>query len=182
MTLWSNEDSRIAVARRMYAMRLGELLPQRDLNALRGIEGQRMKAVYQQLADHYGVKWTGRRYDRARPEETNTVNMALNHAAVAVRSAAMIAVASTGAIPQLGFIHEASGLAFSLDIADLYRTDVTIPVAFQAARKLADQSREDVERVTRRLAGTTLRKEKVVGQMIDSIKRLLDGDDDSGNS
>ena len=37
--LWGNQRRRISVARHMYALRLGEYLPHRDLDTLRGIEG-----------------------------------------------------------------------------------------------------------------------------------------------
>ncbi|MFB6262623.1 MAG: type I-E CRISPR-associated endonuclease Cas1e [Bradymonadaceae bacterium] len=180
--LWADEEASVAVARKMYAVRLGELLPQRDLNALRGIEGKRVKEVYRRLADEYGVEWEGRRYDRDDPEETDRINQAINHAATAVYAAAGIAVASVGAIPQLGFIHESSGRAFSLDIADLHRDDVTLPVAFEATSRCQDRDDREIESQTRRLAGRRLRDEDVIPQMIDDIKAVLDVDDGGGDA
>ena len=50
------------------------------------------------------------------------------------RGAAAIAVASTATIPQLGFVHEDSGQSFVLDIADLVRHDVMLPIAFGAGQ------------------------------------------------
>lgn len=173
--LWSKEASRLLVARRMYALRLGEVLPERNINVLRGIEGSRVKALYERLAQQYGVQWAGRRYDRQNPEATNAVNQAINHAAVAIRSCAMVAVAVAGAIPQLGFIHEDSGLAFSLDIADLFRDSITLPVAFSAlaARNASNRQNEDLERAVRKQCAQTFRKQKVVSKMIDRIKQLI---------
>lgn len=181
-TLWSDEGTRIAVARKMYAIRLGEALPQRDLDALRGIEGRRVKETYRRLADQFGVEWNGRRYDRSNPEKTDVINQAINHAATAVYAAARVATEAIGAIPQLGFIHESSGRAFALDIADLVRSDVTLPISFRSAKRCVNHDRTDVESVTRRLAGETLRKDDVIPEMIDHIKRVLDVDDDSGNT
>jgi CRISPR-associated protein Cas1 len=175
--LWNGEESRIAVARKMYAMRLGELLPQRDLNALRGIEGTRVKEVYRNLAQQYGVQWNGRRFDRSNPDDNDLINKAINHAAVAMYAAADIAVASVGAIPQLGFIHESSGRAFALDIADLFRADITLPIAFEAARKCQRRDDLEPEPTTRRLAAKRMRRDKVIPTMIDKIKRVLDVDD-----
>ena len=44
MRAWGDaEGSRINVARKMYALRLGEVLPRQNIEALRGIEGARMK-------------------------------------------------------------------------------------------------------------------------------------------
>ena len=73
-------------------------------------------------------------------------NQALNHAASAVEAAAAIAVAATATIPQLGFIHEDAGQSFVLDIADLYRAEVTIPCAFRAAREVAGGLGDDLHR------------------------------------
>jgi CRISPR-associated protein Cas1 len=167
----------------MYRMRLGGELPahMRDIDSLRGVEGARMKQVYQRLAEQYSVEWHGRRYDRNNPESANAVNKAINHAATAVYAAARIAVAVTGTVPQLGFIHESSGHAFALDIADLYRSSTTLPIAFRAAKRQT-QRNGDIEGITRRLAGRTLRKKNVIPQMIDDIKEVLNGDDDRGDA
>ncbi|MEI6987519.1 MAG: type I-E CRISPR-associated endonuclease Cas1e, partial [Rhodospirillaceae bacterium] len=110
--LWADaEDARLSVARRLYAWRLGEVLPHREIEVLRGIEGSRMKETYRLTAEKYGVKWQGRRYDRANPNAADAANQAINHAASAVEAAAAIAVAATATIPQLGFIHEDSANA-----------------------------------------------------------------------
>ncbi|WP_022835504.1 type I-E CRISPR-associated endonuclease Cas1e [Salisaeta longa] len=181
--LWANEDRRIDVARAMYTMRLGGELPpyMRDMDSLRGVEGARMKQVYERLAEQYGVQWQGRRYDRTDPEATNAVNQAINHAAVAVYAAARIAVAVTGTVPQLGFIHESSGYAFALDIADLHRATLTLPVAFRAAKRHRQRGGK-IEGLTRRMTGRMLRQNNVIPEMIDQIKEVLDGDDDRGDA
>ena len=174
--LWADEEARIDVARAMYALRMGGQLPAhaRDLNSLRGIEGARVKRAYQNLAQQYGVAWSGRRYDRHDPEASDLINKAINHAVTAVYAAARIAVAVAGAIPQLGFIHETSGRAFALDIADLFRSSVALPVAFRATKRCQQRPGLDVEATTRKLAGRTLRQEKIIPEMIDRIKELLD--------
>lgn len=180
--LWANPDRRTWVARRMYAWRLGEVLPAEDLNTLRGIEGSRVKKSYQRLAEQFGIQWHGRRYDRSDPEAADLPNQAINHASKAVQAAAMMSVAVSGAIPQLGFIHEASGIAFTLDVADLFRETVTLPIAFGAVRAFQKNSNGNLERLVRQLGGKTFRKEKVISRMIDRIKELLDGDDSSGDA
>ena len=175
--LWADPKERIRVALRMYDRRLGERLPQRDLNAMRGIEGARAKAMYARLAAQYGVEWRGRRYDRDEPEAADFANQAINHAASAVSAAAMVAVATVGAIPQLGFIHEDSGMSFALDIADLFRDSVVLPVAFACARDAHQGHEEPIERRVRRSVATALRKGRVIPAMIDTIKELLGGND-----
>ena len=179
---WSDPARRIEVVRRMYGWRLGEVLPATDLDTLRGIEGARMKATYRRLAEQYGVSWKGRRYDRRRPQDADVANQAINHASSAVQGAALAAVAATGTIPQLGFIHEDSGKAFALDVADLFRDRVLLPVAFRAARKILDDKAGPVERVVRKLAGETFRRDRLVPAMIDRVKELFDADDDRGDA
>lgn len=175
--VWADaEGARLDIARRMYAWRLGEILPHRDIAVLRGIEGARMKETYRLVAARYGVAWSGRRYDRADPMAADLSNQAINHAASAVEAAAAIAVAATGTVPQLGFIHEDSGQSFVLDIADLFRDSVTLPVAFQAVREAGRNSGRPVERITRRLAGATLQREGVIPAMIERIKALFDAE------
>jgi len=172
--LWADPDQRLHVARRMYAWRLGEVLPSAELSVLRGIEGARVKTLYRTLARQFGIRWAGRRYDRNDPEATDRVNQALNHASSAVRAAAMIAVAATATIPQLGFIHEDSGTAFCLDLADLYRESVCLPAAFRAVKQFESNPSEPLERHARRAAGRALREEQVIPAMIDRIKLLFD--------
>jgi CRISPR-associated protein Cas1 len=176
--LWSDEASRLRVARRMYAWRLGEVLPSEDLTVLRGIEGARVKAQYRTLAKQFGINWAGRRYDRDDPEATDRVNQAVNHASAALRAAGMIAVAATAAIPQLGFIHEASSQALCLDIADLYREKVCLPAAFRAVKQLESGEDDSLERCARRAAGRALRDQQVIPAMIDRIKTLFTASDD----
>lgn len=138
--LWGTPRRRIAVARHMYALRLGEVLPHRDLDTLRGIEGSRVKTMYRLSAEKFGIEWKGRHYDRANPEQADFPNQALNHAATAVQAAAAIAVQSLAALPPLGFIHEDSGQSFVLDIADLFRDTLTLQIAFSAAKQAIDGS------------------------------------------
>lgn len=181
--LWSDKNGRRTdVARRMYAWRLGEVLPHSDIAVLRGIEGARMKESYKQLATQYGVDWAGRRYDRSRPQMADAPNQAINHAATAVEAAAMIATAATGTIPQLGFIHEDSAIAFCLDIADLYRDTFTLPLAFAAVRQYERHPERPLERLVRRLAGRTFQQQKLIPLMIDRIKDLFNADDRGGDS
>lgn len=175
MRAWMDHGVRIAIARKMYALRLGEILPHRDLNTLRGVEGARMKRTYRNLAQSYGVPWRGRRYDRNNPLAADIPNQAINHASVAVNAAATVAVYAVGAIPQLGFIHEHSGEAFVLDIADLFRDTILLPSALRSAKAVIDNPTLNIERHTRKTIGKVLRTEQTIPTMIDRIKKLFDG-------
>ncbi len=180
--LWANERTRTQVARRMYAWRLGEVLPSEDLNVLRGIEGARVKTLYRDLARQAGIKWAGRRYDRADPEAADRVNQAINHTSAALRAAAMVAVAATSTIPQLGFIHEDSAGAFCLDIADLFRERVCLPAAFRAVKQFEERGSDPLERYARRAAGRALREMRVIPEMIDRVKALFENGSQASGS
>lgn len=174
---WADPDTRAQIARRMYAWRFQAVLPSHDLDILRGIEGRRARETYKLVAQRFGIAWKGRKYDRADPAAGDLPNQALNHAATAIYAAAGLATAAVGAIPQLGFIHESSGVSFCLDIADLYRDDVTLPLAFQAAKECQRDPSLSVERYVRRLCVTEFRRSDLVASMIDRIKELFDVSD-----
>jgi len=171
--LWANEKARLDVARRMYAFRFGRILPHKEIEVLRGIEGARMKETYRLLAEQYGVPWQGRRYNRQNPTGADIPNQAINHAATFVESAAEIAVTAVGALAPLGFIHEDSSNAFTLDIADLYRAELTVPLAFSVAKRALADPELRLERALRKEAAQQFRKQQVIAGMIDRVKELL---------
>ena len=178
---WADADDRLAVVHRMYHWRLGEDLGVTDLDALRGIEGSRVKTAYKLAAEQHGIRWRGRRYDRSSPESADRPNQAINHASSALQGAAAVAVAATGTIPQLGFIHEGSGIALALDVADLFREQILLPVAFGAVKDLQQQPDQPLERCVRRRAVATFRRKRVVSLMIERIKELFDAHDGGGD-
>ncbi len=179
-TLWADEEMRVRIARRMYAFRFQSAFPHEDISVLRGMEGSRMRETYKILADRYGIDWSGRRYDRQNPTAADLPNQAINHAATFVEAAADIAVAAVGALPPLGFIHEDSSNAFTLDIADLFRTEITIPLAFSVAAKNIPEG--VLERHIRYEAARWFKKHKVIPRMIEKIKELLYVDDSGSNA
>lgn len=179
---WADPQARLDAARRLYAWRFGRVLPHRDIETLRGIEGARMKASYQIVAQRFDIDWHGRRYDRHAPDAADIPNQAINHASTFVEAAADIAVAAVGALPPLGFIHEESSNAFTLDIADLWRVEVTLPLAFGAARAMLDRKCDNLERELRQRAARAFRQEKLIPRMIERIRELLDVDDGRSDS
>lgn len=179
-TLWADEEMRVRIARRMYAFRFQSAFPHEDISVLRGMEGSRMRETYKILADRYGIDWSGRRYDRQNPTAADLPNQAINHAATFVEAAADIAVAAVGALPPLGFIHEDSSNAFTLDIADLFRTEITIPLAFSVAAKNIPEG--VLERHIRYEAARWFKKHKVIPRMIEKIKELLYVDDSGSDA
>jgi len=181
-TLWADEVARLEVARTMYALRFGEPPRHREISMMRGMEGGRLREAYRVVARQYGVEWAGRRYDRQNPEGADLPNQAVNHASTFVEAAAEIAVAAVGALPPLGFIHEESSNAFTLDIADLYRVDTTLPLAFSTVAKIMRTPGKSLEREIRYAAADWFKRHKLIPSMIDRIKEILHVDDRGGDA
>lgn len=173
---WANAKTRMEIARRMYAWRIGRTFRHRDINTLRGIEGARMKETYRLIARNIGIEWRGRQYDRSRPQDADLPNQALNHASSAVEAAAAIAVSATATIPQLGFVHEDPSQSFVLDVSDLFRDTITIPAAFRAAKRATTSPSLSIERLARKETGRALSKNRTIEKMIGRIKELFETD------
>jgi CRISP-associated protein Cas1 len=128
---WSDDARRLDVATRMYTMRFGTPPPPgTNLAALRGLEGQRVKALYHMLATKYRLPKFKRSYDPADWDNQNPVNQALSSANTCLYGIVHAATLALGCSPALGFVHTGTQYAFVYDIADLYKARLTIPLAF----------------------------------------------------
>lgn len=165
-----DEKARLKVVRRMYALRFGEEPPQRrSVDQLRGIEGVRVRKLYQLLAQRHGVTWKRRDYD---PEDWDTgdiPNRCLSAATACLYGITEAAVLAAGYAPAIGFIHTGKPLSFVYDIADLFKFDTVVPLAFQIA---AREPREP-ERAVRLACRDLFRSERVLGGIIPAIEDVL---------
>jgi CRISPR-associated protein Cas1 len=159
------------VAKRMYSKRFGEVPRSNELDSLRGMEAARIKTAYEVIASQIGIPWRGRRYDRNAPDKADVPNQAINHAVTALEACVAIAVQATATIPSLGFLHETSSKSFILDICDLFRTTVTVPIAFRCAKKAS--AGEPLDRVVRGALSRYVRETGFIDIVIDDIKELL---------
>ncbi|MFC8996293.1 type I-E CRISPR-associated endonuclease Cas1e [Streptomyces rochei] len=172
--LVTRPKERVAVARRMYDMRFpGEDTASLTLQQLRGREGTRIRRLYTQHADRTGVPWTKRDY---KPGDAfaagDDVNRLLSAANSALYGICHAAVTGLGASPALGFVHTGNALSFVLDIADLYKAEFTIPLAFDlAAQGLTS------ERDARTALRDTAIRGKLLPRIVADIKQLLAPDD-----
>ncbi|MGC9346736.1 MAG: type I-E CRISPR-associated endonuclease Cas1e [Anaerolineae bacterium] len=146
--LASDERLRLEVCKRMYRKRFGEheLDPGLSIQQLRGMEGARMRTAYAQASIRYGVAWHGRQYDRNHWDSSDPINRALSAANALLNGLCHAAIVSGGYSPALGFIHTGKQRSFVFDIADLYKTEITIPVAFritgEGTKRLGPRVRE----------------------------------------
>lgn len=129
-------ELRLKVVRKMYELRFGEKPPERrSVEQLRGIEGARVRKMYELLAKRYGVKWKQRNYDVEEWDAGDVANRCLSSATSCLYGITEAAVLAAGYAPAVGFIHTGKPLSFVYDIADLYKFDTVVPVAFRIAAK-----------------------------------------------
>ena len=166
--LFSNTRLRLAVARRMYQMRFpAEDVSRLTMQQLRGREGARVRRLYRLFSNKYDVEWTKRDYDPNNFEAGTVVNQALSAANVALYGVVYSVVVALGLSPGLGFVHTGHDRSFIYDIADLYKPEYTIPLAFKIA---SEYDREDD---IGRIARISFRDQVIDGKLMKTIVRDL---------
>ena len=138
MRLACNKKSSLEVARRMFAYRFPDAdLAGKSLKEMMGMEGSRVRALYQQKAQQYGVGWKGRKYTPGKMDLSDTTNRVLTSANAALYGILCSALHAMGYSPHMGFIHSGSPLPFVYDLADLYKENLCIDLAFSLTREMA---------------------------------------------
>ncbi|MEQ1668038.1 MAG: type I-E CRISPR-associated endonuclease Cas1e, partial [Sulfuriferula sp.] len=131
-----DDSLRLKVVRKMYAIRFGEEPPERrSVEQLRGIEGARVRETYKLLAKKYGVEWKARNYDTSEWDKGDLPNRCLSSATSCLYGVTEAAVLAAGYAPAVGFIHTGKPLSFVYDVADIYKFETVVPVAFKIAKK-----------------------------------------------
>lgn len=162
---------RLKVVRKMYAMRFGEEPPaRRSVEQLRGIEGARVRRTYQLLAQQFGVKWSGRDYDAEDWGTADLPNRCLSAATSCLYGVAEAAVLAAGYAPAVGFIHTGKPLSFVYDVADIYKFETVVPVAFKVA---ASNPTGNPERAVRLGCRDVFRQTKLLDRIIPDIEEML---------
>lgn len=147
---WADSALHLQVVRRMYTYRFHEVLSEQlTLQQIRGKEGVRVREAYQNLSKVYGVLWNGRRYDRNAWEDADPINKALSAANAALYAIVLAGLHSLGYSPSLGFIHTGKQLSFVYDVADLVKTETSMPAAFEAAAGGAEKVESRARRILR---------------------------------
>lgn len=170
----TDPDLRIQVVRKLYGRRFPEALsPEHSLEQIRGKEGYRVRSAYQELAEKYGIKWEGRSYDRNRWQGADPPNAALSAANSCLYGVCHAAILSMGFSPALGFIHTGKQLSFVYDLADLYKLELSVPVAFREAALEGPHLERRVRHALRDAFRESRFLERVARDLLD-----LFGDDD----
>jgi CRISPR-associated protein Cas1 len=165
-----DDEARLKVVRAMYQYRFGDEAPQRrSVEQLRGIEGARVRAIYQNLAAQFGVKWHARNYDRQDWDAADIPNRCLSAATACLYGVTEAAVLAAGYAPAVGFIHTGKPLSFVYDIADLYKFETVVPIAFKVAARPTAQPEREVRLKCRDI----FRESKLLDRIIPDIEVLL---------
>lgn len=164
-------QKRLDVVRRMYQKRFPEPLAEDlTLEQIRGMEGARVRSAYYQSSHQYGIEWRGRSYDRGSWDNSDPINRALSAANALLNGLCHTAIVSGGYSPALGFIHTGKQLSFVYDIADLYKAEITIPLAFQIVAEATDK----VEARVRAACREKFRSTKLMERVLPDIDSLLE--------
>lgn len=181
----SNTRQRMALARRMYAMRF----PNEDTNSLsmqqlRGREGARVRSLYRDWSKETGVNWDRRDYDSEDFEASDAVNQALSAANACLYGVVHAAVVALGCSAGLGVVHTGHDRSFVYDIADLYKAETSIPIAFQTVALLREAAGQE-DAIDEADLGSTVRRQmrdrfveiKPVERVVADVKSLLASSD-----
>jgi CRISPR-associated protein Cas1 len=165
-----DDAARLKVVRKMYEIRFNEKPPERrSVEQLRGVEGVRVRKMYQLLAKRYGLKWERRQYDPANWDSSDMLNRCVSAANACLYGITEAAVLAAGYAPAVGFIHTGKPLSFVYDIADIFKFDSVVPIAFQIAAKKPTEADRQVRLACRDI----FRQTKLLAKIIPIIEEIL---------
>jgi CRISPR-associated protein Cas1 len=175
-----DDEARLRVVRKMYTLRFKEEAPaRRSVDQLRGIEGVRVREMYKLLAAQHAVAWQRREYDPHDWGSADTVNRCLSAATSALYGITEAAVLAAGYAPAIGFLHSGKPQSFVYDIADLFKFETVVPVAFrvaaavQAGRPLDGRPVSDPVGEVRRRCRDSFRRSQILTRLIPAIEDVL---------
>jgi CRISP-associated protein Cas1 len=168
---WADAPTHLAVVRRLYALRFREPIEDSlTLQQIRGHEGARVRAAYATASREHAVPWEGRSYARGDWSSADVVNRALSAANSCLYGISHAALVSAGYSPALGFIHVGKQLSFVYDVADLYKAELTIPLAF----RMAADGAMGLEGRVRRALRDEIASRGLLGRILQDVDRVLD--------
>lgn len=175
--LCSDAELRLQVVRRMYQMRFQETLEDSlTLQQIRGKEGIRVREAYARASRESGVEWAGRSYRSTSWGSADPINRALSCANSCLYGICHAAIVSAGYSSALGFIHTGKMLSFVYDIADLYKVEMTVPLAFQ----VVVAGTKDLEMRVRRECRDLFHARKLLQRIVPDIDEALKVECDLG--
>jgi CRISPR-associated protein Cas1 len=169
---WADPRLHLEVVMRLYRIRFGTPLPDGlTLRQIRGMEGIRVREAYAQASRETGVQWRGRNYKRGHWHATDPVNRAISAGASILYGVCHSAIVSAGYSPALGFIHTGKQLSFVYDLADVYKTEILVPVSF----RIAAESAVGVEPRVRAAIRIQIQISRLLERVVSDLHSLFSG-------
>ncbi len=176
--LVTNQRKHADVVRKMYVMRFpDEDVSDMTIQQLRGKEGSRVRKIYKEESKKWNVAWNGREYDPEDFTASDLINQTLSAAHACLYGLAHAVICAMGCSTALGFVHVGHELSFVYDIADLYKAEITIPIAFEIAANPTD----DISRAVRLRVRDEMVKVHLLERMVHDIKYILNPEDTEDN-
>lgn len=166
-----DDDQRMRVVKKMYQKRFDNPIDENaSLPQIRGMEGSRVRTLYFEMSRKYGVPWNGRIYDPREWGKADPINRALSAANALLNGLCHAGIVSGGYSPGLGFVHTGRHLSFVYDIADLYKAEFTIPIAFEVVA----ESNQHIDKRIRENCRKRFYESKLLHRILPDIDELFD--------
>ena len=121
------------------------------------------------VAAQYGIKWTVRSYALDAWDQSDVPNRCLSAATACLYGITEAAVLAAGYAPAIGFIHTGKPLSFVYDVADIYKFETVVPVAFRIAAKNPANAEQQVRHACRDM----FRQTRLLERIIPGIEDML---------
>ena len=95
------------------------------------IEATYMRRLYKEMADKYGLEWTGRIPKISEMDPNDKLNYSITICNMALYGIATACISGLGYLPQFGIIHGYGATPLSYDLADVVKPETSIPYAMQ---------------------------------------------------
>jgi CRISPR-associated protein Cas1 len=173
LELAASPEKSLSVARKLFARRFPEAeLSGKSLQEMMGLEGRRVRDLYQEKAAHYQVGWKGRKFTPGKFQLSDVTNQVMTSANAALYGVICAAIHSMGYSPHLGFIHSGSPLPLVYDLADLYKEKLSIDLAFSLTKEMA--GRYDKYLVAERFRERAIESD-LIGNVARDLKSIMEG-------
>lgn len=167
-----NVSRRIESARRLYLRMFGEAAPPSyTIEKLRGIEGARVRKIYEQLAVEHGLIWEGR-------DGGSTLQSSISYASNCLYALSEVAIILLGFSPAIGIVHSGDARSFVYDLADTVKFNALVPAVFRWNAEGVDGSFQAVRARCRDF----FRETSLLDVLIGNADFLVFGDDDRGGT
>lgn len=166
----SNNKKRFEMAKKMFIMRWGENYDEnfynnKTIRNLEQLEGQRVKKIYKENSEKYNIifkRETKIENPISQNDKINKTLDQLNHILYGICNGVILGL---GFSPGLGIIHHGHMNAFTFDLADFFKDNLTIPTSFIIYDKTDTEKREYFTEL--------LFKEKIMEKTVSILQELF---------